>query len=56
MVLVDIASTERGVATGSTQRMLGGTAPIQHFLERERNSIPWMLLNERNAGVLIRSD
>ena len=34
-----------------TQRKLGGMVPIQHFLKREMNSISWMLLYERNAGV-----
>ena len=42
---------ERGVVMVTTQRKLGGMAPIQHFLKREMNSISWMLLYERNAGV-----
>ena len=51
MVLVDTASTERGVAMATTQRISAGTVPIQHFPKRARNSISWMLLYERNVGV-----
>ena len=35
MLLVGTASTERGVATAPTQRMLSGMAPFQRFLKRE---------------------